>query len=338
MQHRGHDVHVISFHPKPIPGVNVHYVGRANQVGELPKRHYLWAVPRVRRLLRCIRPDVVMATYYRSNGLVGALTKCSPLIISARGIDWDFALPLGLGNRLTRWIASRAELLHASSPELVDQLVSTGIARERFTVIPLGTDPDRFRPRQGPRSPGPVRILCTRKHHAVYDNPTILRALARLRDARMDFIARFVGTGSQVLQNQRLAADLGLAEHVEFLGDAEHNEIPGHLSWADVYVSAAHSDGAPSSLFEAMSCGLYPVVTDVRANQAYLRHLVNAFLFAPGDDAACAAGLRYVWEHHDMLSEAGLHNRAIVKEHCDRNINLGRLEVLLAKAAAMRTT
>src|SRR5206468_1899034 len=157
------------------------FVGGAKPDGTTPKSFYLRRVPRVRSLLRRWNPDVVLATYMRSNGLIGALTKCSALVVSSRGADHDWGLPEGLGRRLTKWIGDRSEVIHASSPELVESLASSGIERDKIAVVPLGVDAREFTPRPGPRAAGPVRILCLRKHFPIYDNDTIVRALARLK-------------------------------------------------------------------------------------------------------------------------------------------------------------
>jgi glycosyltransferase involved in cell wall biosynthesis len=336
-QERGHEVHLISFHPKQIPGITMHYVGANPADGRLPKWIYLWRAPRVRRLLRKLRPDVVMATYVRSNGLVGAMTKCSPLVVSSRGvIDYDFGLPPGINARLVRWIARRADLLHASSDELAEGFERSGVSRGKFTVIPLGTDTGTFAPRGGPRPPGPVRIICTRKHDALYDNETIIRALARLRGDGLEFEFRFTGSGSRIDHNQRLAAELGLRDRVEFRGDVAHEQVPDELRWGDLYVSAAESDGAPSSLFEAMSCKLFPIVTDVRANQDWITHRGNGYLFRFHDDADCAAGIRFALAHPEIVSQALEDNRRMVAERLDRGVGLEKLAKLLERAAGMR--
>lgn len=336
-QERGHEVHLISFHPKPIPGIRMHYVGATPADGRLPKWIYLWRVPRLRRLLRALRPDVVMATYVRSNGLVGALTKCCPLVVSSRGvIDYDFGLPPNWNARLLRWIARRADLLHASSAELAEGFERAGVPRSRFTVIPVGTDTAIFAPRQGPRPPGPLRIICTRKHDPLYDNETIIRALARLQGEGLDFQFRFTGSGTVIDQNKQLVAGLGLTGRVEFRGDVPHEQVPDELRWADLYVSAAQSDGAPSSLFEAMSCKLFPIVTDVRANRDWITHRTNGYLFRVRDELDCAEGLRFAISNTAIVNQALEDNRGMVAERLDRNAGLAKLEKLLEQAAAMR--
>jgi L-malate glycosyltransferase len=333
---RGHEVHVISFHPKPIPGVAFHYVGAPVGGGQLWlwKGLYLLRVQQVARLLRELGPDVTLATYFRSNGLVAALARRGPLVISSRGPgDYEFWLPFGLDRALARWIAGRADRLHASSPELVEYFASIGVPRERFTVIPLGIESAAFPPRSGPRPPGPPRVVCTRKHLPIYDNRTLVRALARLRDAGVAFEFRFVGSGNRLPFTEREVRAAGLEDRVAFFGEVEPAEVAAHLAWADVYASATLSDGSPSSLFEAMSVKLVPVVSDIRANRDWIVHRRSGFLFPAGDDHACAEGLRFAFEHAETLAPALEESRRTVAERLDRKVGLERLERLLEAAA-----
>ncbi len=332
---RGHEVHVISFHPDPLPDVTVHYVGTADRSGALPKWIYLARVRRVRQLLGRIQPDIVLATYFQSNGLVGALSKNSPLVVSTRGPDFHFGLPAFLGNAVARWVARRADLLHASSPQLAEELTALGVPANKFRIIPVGTDSTEFSPRPGPRPPGPPRIICTRKLDPLYDNFTLLRAFARLKRDGFAFEARLVGTGGLDNDTRKSARDLGLDSCVQFIGGVPYKEVADQLRWADIYTSASITDGAASSLFEAMSAGLFPVVSDIRANRDWLEHRRTAFLFRVGDDAACAEGIRFALDNSAVVSSAVAVNRQTVITRLDRLANLKRLEVLLDDAVAI---
>jgi glycosyltransferase involved in cell wall biosynthesis len=169
----------------------------------------------------------------------------------------------------------------------------------------------------------------------LYDNETILRALAKLKAEGLAFEFRFTGSGSLIDYNKRLAGELGLNDRVEFRGDVAHEQVPDELRWGDLYVSAAESDGAPSSLFEAMSCKLFPIVTDVRANQDWITHRGNGYLFRVHDSEDCAAGLRFAVSEPERVREAQEQNRKTVAKRLDRAAGLARLEKLLENAAAM---
>lgn len=61
-----------------------------------------------------------------------------------------------------------------------------------------------------------------------------VRALALLRERRQDWHAIFMGDGEMVDEMRRLTDELGLVEHVEFMGWVEHDTVGRVLSTSDV--------------------------------------------------------------------------------------------------------
>jgi hypothetical protein len=81
---RGHEVAVISFQFGAIEGVRTICLSSAVSVSHL---NIVRLLPRVRRIVREISPDVLHAHYATSYGLAGVLAGRSPLIITAWGSD-----------------------------------------------------------------------------------------------------------------------------------------------------------------------------------------------------------------------------------------------------------
>jgi hypothetical protein len=77
-------------------------------------------------------------------------------------------------------------------------------------------------------------------------------------------------------------------------------------------------------------------VTDIRANRDWIVHRRSGFLFPPGDDRACAEGLRFAFEHAEECAPALEESRRVVLEKLDRKLGLARLERLLEETAAGR--
>jgi glycosyltransferase involved in cell wall biosynthesis len=329
LKHGGHEVHVISFHPQPIEGVSLHYVGPKAGTGELPKWLYLTRIAQIRSLLKVIQPDVLVATYLRSNGLLGSLLGFRPLVLSARGADYSFPLPFGLSRQLLRWMTRQADAVMASSNEIAEDLVLEGVPRASIGVIPMGTMPQVFTPRTEMANHTVPRLLCLRKFFPLYDNATLLRSLARLNREGFSFQARFLGDGPLRAACMSLSKEMRIDSQIEFLGECDHREIPAQLRWADILLSATKTDGAPSSLFEAMSCQVFPVVSDIAANRAWVRHGESGLLFGVGDDATCAACIRRAWEDVNLRQRAGEINRQTVLTQLDQTRMLERFEALL---------
>ena len=81
---RGWEVHVVSFRPAEIEGASVHYVSGCEWLGKL---RYLLRIPRVRRLVRDLRPDILHALHLTSYGFLSVLCDVRPTLVSVWGTD-----------------------------------------------------------------------------------------------------------------------------------------------------------------------------------------------------------------------------------------------------------
>jgi len=106
--------------------------------------------------------------------------------------------------------------------------------------------------------------------------------------------------------------------------------MPDLLKTADVYVSAAASDGTSASLLEAMASGVFPVVARIPANVAWIEHGVSGLLFTPHDATDLADCLGRAAADTGLRRQAAELNRARVLRDGDLDVNTRRLERLLA--------
>lgn len=122
----------------------------------------------------------------------------------------------------------------------------------------------------------------------------------------------FVGDGSERGELEALAAELGLANQVRFLGwrtDAER--IYGAF---DLFTLTSLSEGTSISLLEAMSAGVCPIVTDVGGNRAVLGLDLASLLVAADDEV----GLAEAWQRYlgdfELRAAIGARARARVEQ------------------------
>ena len=87
----------------------------------------------------------------------------------------------------------------------------------------------------------------------------VVRALAQIPDARL----LIVGDGADVPVLGALAAELGVAERIRFLGRVPHDRLRDVYGAADVSVLASVREGWPNVLLESMACGTPAVATRV---------------------------------------------------------------------------
>ncbi|UCE86402.1 MAG: glycosyltransferase, partial [Deltaproteobacteria bacterium] len=105
----------------------------------------------------------------------------------------------------------------------------------------------------------PVRLITIARVCEQKDYPTLLRALAEVRD--LEWHLDQVGDGPLQGEMLRLADDLGLAERISFLGLRE--DVVPLLARSQVYLLISNWEGFPRSILEAMRAGLPVIASDV---------------------------------------------------------------------------
>ncbi len=128
-------------------------------------------------------------------------------------------------------------------------------------------------------------------------------AAARTRPARLVI----VGDGAERAGLQALAASLGVAPRVSFLG---HVAEPAPLyAGFDLFALSSDTEQMPIAVIEAMAAGLPVAATDVGDVRAMLSE-ANAPWIGPRDDAALAGSLAALLDDATLRARVGAANRA----------------------------
>ena len=143
---------------------------------------------------------------------------------------------------------------------------------ESVKVVPLGTDPDLFRPGIDARDVrarydlnGGRWALTVARLEPYKGIDTALRAVARVRKEGIDLHYAVVGAGKQRNAYRKLAKKLKIASAVRFLGVVPDSDLPALYNSAEVYLGVSRKDkgtrveGFGVALAEAAACGV-PVI------------------------------------------------------------------------------
>lgn len=85
-----------------------------------------------------------------------------------------------------------------------------------------------------------------------------LRALGTLKD-RYDFRFTIIGDGEERGALEQLAAELGIAERVRFVGRVKRHEVLAEMGRADCFAMASSPETFGLTYLEAMACGCYTI-------------------------------------------------------------------------------
>lgn len=322
---RGHEVHLVSCYHEDLPNVINHHPWK----GEFDPQKATWAyflmIPRVRRMIRRIAPDVLHSHYVTSNGLLAAASGVRPLVVTAHGSDIHYSIDDPIRRRAIMFAMSRADLVNPVSRGLEAKIIALGVPASKVACFTLGVETSRYRIDRSHRRPGPVRFVCTRRLEPIYQCDMIIRACELLARRRDDFRLLFAGRG--VLES-RLREEVDrrqLGEFITFRGGYQMDELPAILADADIYISASRSDGTSLCLLEAMAAGLFPVVSDIAANREWLTGEGDSLLFDCSSDLQLADRLERAVIDTDLRLRALMYNRERVVTEGDRDVNMSKL-------------
>jgi glycosyltransferase involved in cell wall biosynthesis len=244
-------------------------------------------------LIHEVRPSVIHARNWGAwpdVAVARLLTRpIVPLIFSFHGLSEPGPMPLRrrVAFRLLAQITTRVFTVCEAAKQFL--VARTGLPPQRIQVIPNGIDTTQFAP--AARVPvggrlviGTVGSLTPMKNQAI-----LLRAVSRLVAGQANVEVRVAGDGPRRGSLATLAAELGLANRVQFLGHVA--DIAAFLRSLDVFALPSDSEAHPNALLEAMACGLPCVATRVGGVPEILNGGAAGLLVDAGDERALATAL-----------------------------------------------
>ncbi len=255
----------------------------------------------------------------------------TPLIssvrVAERGKSWQRR-----AEQLT-WRMSDAVV--AVSEAVATFLRRAGVARHRIHVIPNSVDTTEVRnaravPRTeiGVANDAPL-ILFVGRLHRQKGLDLLLHALAVLHHSLPHAVLAVAGDGPERPRLARLAVELGVADHVRWLG-WQPNPL-GLMKTADVLAAPSRWEGMPNVILEAMAAGTPVVGTAVEGITELLRP-GRGVLVPPDDPTGLAEALRHLLgdahRRSQIAAEAMQYVRSYPPEQeAERYVELYRLIV-----------
>ncbi len=257
-------------------GPNLAEVPDNVRIVDLGSRHTYTCLPAIVRYLRRERPAAMLADKDRVNRtalLARAIARAPTRLVLSSGTT--ISIDLAHRGAFERWLQRTsmgrlypfADQVIVTSRGVADDMADyTGLAREHIEVVPSPVVPDELLHATQPRPEhpwfhdhGPPVILSVGELGQRKGYDTLLRAFATLRDQRPARLL-ILGRGKLREELQRLAAELGVADAVDFAG-FQPNPF-AFMAHADLFAFASRWEGLGFVLIEALAMGTPVVSTD----------------------------------------------------------------------------
>ncbi len=243
----------------------------------------------MRRYLRHNRSVVAHAFDFYTNLMLAPVARVAGVAVvlgSHRQIG-DLLTPAQFWAQLQ--VFRMCDRILCNSRAAAERLREAGVPERKLIIIPNGLSARFFSPCAPafPRKPGVARIgMIARMNDAVKDHAAFLRAAARVAKDLPEVEFMLVGDGPLRQRWEAMAAELEVADQVNFAG--ERHDIPAMLASMDVSVLISTSESLSNVILESMAAGIPVVATAVGGNPELVKNGVTGMLVAPGDDDCLA--------------------------------------------------
>jgi glycosyltransferase involved in cell wall biosynthesis len=327
---RGHEVHLMTVQPGPIPGVTVHDITPPS--GPKPLRYAVGLVS-VKRILARVRPNLLHAHFLTGYGYWGVWSGYRPFLVTVWGDD-VYVTPHEtlIKNRLARKALREADYVTGDSQDIVEACRRLGARADRTEVVQWGVDFAQFHPgvaadavrgRLGVSAETPI-VLSTRSFTQPYYNIDLIVDTAfQVRQRFPDVHYVFAGNeGDDAAFRARAKG----AEWMHWVGRIPHAELPAWIQAATVFVTVPSVDATAVSLLEAMACRAAIVASDLPSAREWIRDGETGLVVKERDgDALVGAILRFLSDRA-LRERVGKKAEAEVRARADHDRNMQRME------------
>lgn len=308
---RGHDCHLLTVQPGPVPDVTVHDI-RAG-AGPKPLRYFM-ALRRVKALLGQLQPDLLNTHFLTGYGYWGHFSGCHPNVLTVWGDD-VYVTPFE--NRLKHWLARAAlrscDALTGDSADILAVSASLGADPARSFRVLWGVDFAVFKPgteaawreRHGFGAEHIVYFSPRSYTQPYYNIDVVIAAAARIKavEPRARFL--FSGYEGDPAPFRAMAAAAGLGDETAIVGRLAHDEFAVALRASDVFISVPSVDATAVSLLEAMASGCGIIVSGLASAKEWIRDGESGLVVAPAAEEELVAAMRRFAAEPDLRRRCG---------------------------------
>jgi glycosyltransferase involved in cell wall biosynthesis len=285
------------------------------------------AILTIKSIVKKYNPDMVIAERTTSYGFLAAISGIKLMAIAQQGITdlWPHNSPLNIFKKsLQNYAFKKADLIHAWGNSIAEHMKESNVDIEKVMILPKGINLDFFQFNDA--SDGTmINAVVTRSLEPEYKHDLILKAFSIVKQKNISFKLTIIGDGTELKKLIWLAKELKIDNEVNFIGRINNNDIPKFLQKANFYISTPITEGVSASLFEAMACGCFPIVSDLPGNRSWIKQKENGILVTIENEFNLAKEIEWAFKNIDFTKKAIIENRKFVEENANYKINMKKI-------------
>jgi glycosyltransferase involved in cell wall biosynthesis len=284
----------------------------------------------INKMVKDGKYDLVIGYRIPSYGFLASFVKSKPLVIAAQGAS-DVWPPTGFSSNfkkiLHKHAIKKADLVQAWGNEMKNDIIHAYPSEHKILVLPRGIDLSIYNTNKREKNPlidkqYVYNFITTRSLSIDYNHDKILKGFYEFKKFGIPFRYYIAGTGKLEEKLKKLSSELGLDSEVKFLGRLNLEQLSDYYQKSDVYISIPVTEGVSASLFEAMACGCYPILSNLTAYQQFIQNKKNGTIIKSLTAKNIAWDILDSIGNQNYLIEAALINDDLIHNIADSKKNM----------------
>ncbi len=210
---------------------------------------------------------------------------------------------------------------------------SRHLGAARYDIVYNGIDTNKFRRRNtGIKS----RMKIDPQHKIITFVGRLIEAkgvqdlINAFEEIKRDYKVKLlvVGSGNYLQELRKMSVD---NPDIIFTGEKSEEEIIELLSITDIFVNPSYSEGLPTSVLEAASCGCPIIASDVGGTKEIIQHGRNGLLFNSKNTGQLSSMIRSLLDNSQARLQYGAHAMETVESKYDWDMIASQYIVFLKK-------
>lgn len=216
---------------------------------------------------------------------------------------------------LEQEIVEKSEMLTAVSNSSADEFKVYHSINKEMTIVHNGVDTDFFVPsenRSGLRS-----ILYTGRFEIFKGLTDLVECSGIVCKKYPDVKFILIGSGTILENLKKQVSKLELEDNILFTGSLSKSQIIEYYQKATIFVLPSYREGFPTSLMEAMSCGIPSIATNVEGSAELIKDGENGLLVPTKSPEKLAESIIYLLENEKFRYKIGANARDHIVKNYD---------------------
>lgn len=256
--------------------------------------------------------DLLQCMMLTPNGLVGIIAKKIygiKTIAWIRGSDWNLAKNRPLTKFIISMVIKNSDLILAQTHKTKNEVL------RKFPDVKIEVVPNGIEKVRRIKLPRDIGILFVGRLTKVKGPKYFLEAMKSLHKIRGVIIGD--GPERKILEKSSIGLD------VEFLGSLSREKVIEYMFRSKILVLPSLTEGFPSVILEAMSCGLPVVATSVGGVPEIVENRRTGFLVEPRDVEELVKHIRLLLDDEEL--------RNYMSENCLREVEKYSWDSVIAR-------